>query len=92
MILPRRRALERIKAQGVVPTHQVLDDEISEAHRLKIKQTSMTYQLVPPDYHRQNLEEKAIQMWKCHFIGMMIGTAASFPAHLWFQSIPQAER
>ena len=55
MILARRRALERMKAQGIVPTNQVLDNEISTAYRLEIKKTSMTYQLVPPDDHRRNL-------------------------------------
>ena len=68
MILTRRRALERMKAQDIVPTHQVLDNEISTAYRLEIKKTSMTYQLVPPDDHRRNLSEKAIQTWKDHFI------------------------
>ena len=34
MILAWRRALERMKAQGIVPTHQVLDNEISTAYRL----------------------------------------------------------
>ena len=37
MILARRRALEQMKAQGILPTHQVLDNEISTAHRLEIK-------------------------------------------------------
>ena len=34
MILDRRRALEQIKAQGIVPTHQVLDSKISRAYKL----------------------------------------------------------
>ena len=55
MILARHRALERMKTQGVVPTHQVLDNEISTANRLEIKNTSMTYQLVSPDDHRRIL-------------------------------------
>ena len=54
MILARRRALERMKAQGIMPTHQVLDNEISTAYRLEIEKTNMTYQLVPPYDHRQN--------------------------------------
>ena len=37
MILARRRALERMKAQGILPTHQVLDNEIPGAYRLEIK-------------------------------------------------------
>ena len=83
MILARRRALERMKAQGIVPTHQVLDNEISVAYRQEIKQTSMTYQIVPPYDHQSILEEKAIQTWKDHFIGVMRRTAATLPSHLW---------
>ena len=52
----------------------------------------MTYQLVPTYDHRRNLAEKEIQTCKDHFIGVMIETAESFPVHLWFQTIPQAER
>ena len=92
MILARRRALERMKVQGIVPNHQVLDNEISTAYRLEIKKTSMTYQLVPPDDHQRNLVEKGVQIWKEHVIGLMSGIALAFPAHLWFQSILQAER
>ena len=61
MILARRHALERMKEKGVVPTHQVVDNEISAEYRQEIKQTSMTFQIVPPDDHCRNLEEKAIQ-------------------------------
>ena len=37
MILARRRALERMKVQGIVPNHQVLENEISTAYRMEIK-------------------------------------------------------
>ena len=60
MILARRQALARMKIQGIVPTHQVLDNEISKAYKTKIQVTGMTYQLVPPDDHRRNIAEKAI--------------------------------
>eukprot|EP00804_Cyclotella_cryptica_P008215 CCRYP_015150-RB/>CCRYP_015150-RB protein AED:0.19 eAED:0.17 QI:0/0/0/1/0/0/2/0/720 len=52
----------------------------------------MTYQLVPPDDHRRNLAEKAIQTWKDHFIAALSGTAEKFPLHLWCQTLPQMER
>ena len=39
MILAQLCALEQMKAQGVVPAHQVLDNEISMVHRIEIKQT-----------------------------------------------------
>ena len=87
MILARRYALERMKAQGIVPTHQVLENEISTAYRLEIKHTRMTYQIIPPDDHCLNFSEKLIQTWKDHFIGVMSGTEESFPTHLWCQAI-----
>ena len=51
IILAWRRALEQMKAQGIVHTHQVLDNEIFVVYILEIKQTSMIYQLLPPDDH-----------------------------------------
>ena len=52
----------------------------------------MTFQIAPPDDHCRNFAEKAIQTWKEHFIGVMSGTASTFPFQLWRQSIPQAEQ
>ena len=92
MILAQSRSLGQMKAQGIIPTHQVLENGISMAYILEIKNTSMNYQLIPLDDKQHNLAEKAIQMWKDHFIGVMSGTAENFPTHLWCQSIPQAER
>ena len=92
MILARRHALVPMKAQGIVPTHQLLENSIYAVYILEIKQTSMTYQLVPPDYHRRNLVENSIQTWKDQFVGVMSRTAAAFPSHLLYQAISQAER
>ena len=92
MILARRRALARMKHKVIVPKHQVLGNEISAAYRKEIWATHMTFQLVPPYDHRRNLEEKATQTWKDHFIGVMSGTAATFPVHLWYQEIIEAEQ
>ena len=92
MILARRRALARMGTQGIVPVHQVLDNEISKAYKTEIQATGMTYQLVPPDDHRRNIAEKAIQTWKDHFVGVLSGTSDTFPLHLWCQVLPQMER
>ena len=92
MILARPRALEHMKSQGIVPTHKVPDNEISTAYRLEIENTSMNYQLVPPDDHRRNLAEKSIKTCKDHFIRTMSRKEEIFPAHLWCQAIPQAKR
>ena len=81
-----------MKAQGIVLKHQVLDNEIYQAYKDKIAATGMTYQLVPPNNHRRNIAEEAIQTWKYHFIGVLSGAAANFPLNLWCQAIPQAKR
>ena len=90
VILARRCALDRMEEQGIVPTQQVLDKEISAAYRTEIKTTNMTFHIFPQDGHRCNLSEKATHKWKDHFIGVISGMAAAFSAHLWFQEIQQA--
>ena len=92
IIKARRNALKRTKLQGIVPLHQILDNEISEAYKEEILATKMSYQLVPPDVHRRNIAERAIQTLKSYFIGILAGTASTFPLHLWCQIITQAER
>ena len=92
MIEVRRHGLKRMKQQGITPAHQVLDNEISQTYKDEIRESGMSYKLVPPDDHRRNTTERAIQTWKNHFVGVLRGAAITFPLHLWYQSIPQAER
>ena len=83
---------QRIQERGIVPKHQVLDNEVSRAYKEDILATGMTLQLALPDNHLRNIAEKAIQTWKYHLIEVMSGTSTTFPLHLWCQAIPQAER
>ena len=76
----------------IIPCHQVLNNEASAAYNEVTQLSGMTYQLVPPDDHRQNLAEKSIQTWKNYIIGVLSGMDDSFLMHLWCQLIPQAER
>jgi len=92
IIQARARALTRMKTCGITPERQVLDNEASAAYKDAIRESGMTFQLVPPDDHRRNAAEKAIQTWKDHFIAALSGTADDFPLHLWCQAIPQMER
>ena len=52
----------------------------------------MPYQLVPPNDHRRNVAEKAIQIFKDHFIAVLCGTTENFPMQLWDQLLPRAEQ
>ena len=67
MIEAQRRGLKRMKQQGITPTHQVLDNKISQIYKDEIRESGMSYQLVPPDDHRRNIAERAIQTRKNNF-------------------------
>ena len=82
MIMSQRRALDKMRYQGIFPKHQVLNNEILAAYRKEIRENHMTFQLLLPYDNRSNLSEKAIQTWKDHFIGVMSETAANLPVHL----------
>jgi hypothetical protein len=92
IIKARDRAVGRMNTCGIKPTRQIFDNEASTAYKEAVTTSGMTYQLVPPDDHRRNVAEKAIQTWKDHFIAALSGTPNDFPLHLWCQVIPQMER
>ncbi|KAL7486156.1 LOW QUALITY PROTEIN: hypothetical protein ACHAW6_012454 [Cyclotella cf. meneghiniana] len=91
LILARTRALTRMQTCGLTPKRQVLDNEASAAYKQSILNSGLTYQLVPPDDHRQNVAKKSIQTWKDHFSAVLSNTADKFPLHLWCQLIPHME-
>eukprot|EP00804_Cyclotella_cryptica_P003248 CCRYP_010484-RA/>CCRYP_010484-RA protein AED:0.06 eAED:0.05 QI:0/0/0/1/0/0.5/2/0/413 len=70
LILARTRALSRMRACGLSPKRQVLDNEASAAYKQAILDSGMTYQLVPPDDHRRNVAKKPYKRGKitrcCH--------------------------
>jgi hypothetical protein len=79
----------RLTASGTVkPTTHILDNEASAAFKMEIKK-NCTIQLVPPDNHRQNLAERAIQTFKNHFKSLLAGVDDNFPLHLWDRLLPQ---
>eukprot|EP00804_Cyclotella_cryptica_P008141 CCRYP_004620-RA/>CCRYP_004620-RA protein AED:0.40 eAED:0.40 QI:0/-1/0/1/-1/1/1/0/243 len=91
LILARTRALSRMRACGLSPKRQVLNNEASAAYKQAILDSGMTYQLVPPDDHRRNVAEKPYKRGKIT-VAVISGTADKFPLHLWCQLIPHMER
>ncbi len=51
LILGCERALEHMRRAGIVPKHQVLDNQALVAYKKAIVNSDMTYELVPPDDH-----------------------------------------
>jgi hypothetical protein len=74
LIAAQTRALERMQRQGIVPKHQILDNQCHGLMQQAIKETTlsdgsiskMTYELVPPEEHQQNMAKKSIQTNKLH--------------------------
>ncbi len=100
LIAARMRALKKMWRQGIVPKHQILDNQCHGRMKQAIEETmlsggsisKMTYKLVPPEEHQQNMAENSIQTFKDHFVGVLTGCAKIMPMHLWCQLLPQVER
>ena len=79
----------RLTAKGTVkPTTHILDNEASAAYKAEIIK-NCSIQLVPPDNHRRNLAERAIQTFKNHFKAKLAEVDDTFPMHLWDRLLPQ---
>jgi hypothetical protein len=58
LILARAHALARMRCRGLIPKHQILDNQASAEYKAAIEATGMTYELVPPEEHQRNMAEK----------------------------------
>ena len=67
-----------IRNTGANPEVHVMDNETSKDLEEAIAISGLTIQLVPPNQHRRNNAERAIQTWKCHFISGLSGTRNTF--------------
>jgi hypothetical protein len=92
LILAQSQALERMRKAGIVPKHQILDNQKSALYKEAVGASGMTFKLVPLYDHGCNMAEKAIQTFKDHFAGILSKCAPTFPLHLWCQLLPQVKR
>jgi hypothetical protein len=94
LILSLARALAQMRRRGLIPKHQILDNQASAEYKAAIEAFGMTYELVPPEEHQRNMAKKAIQTFKDHFVRVLSGCAPSMPIHLWcqLQLLPQVEQ
>ena len=79
-----------LASKNIASTMHVLDNEISNEMRQAINDTGTTVQRVPPNIHRRNAAERAIRIFKNHFIAGLASTDPKFPAREWDRLIPQA--
>jgi hypothetical protein len=73
----------RLAARGLSMDLQILDNKASVAYKHAITFTwQAKFQLVPLDMHRQNRAERAIRMFKAHFLSILAGVDPTFPPYL----------
>jgi hypothetical protein len=65
--------------------------EASSAITKYLNTEGIKWQLVPPNEHRVNAAERAIQTFKNHFIAGLCTTDRYFPFQLWDKLLPQAQ-
>lgn len=86
-----KKLITYLESRGRKPKFQKLDNEASTAIKKLIKDKGIDLQLVPPHIHRRNAAERAIQMFKNHFIAILSNTHKKFPLYLWDLLVPQAQ-
>ena len=78
-----------MKFRGWKPNLYWLDNEASKILKPFNTEHNITYQLAPPNTHRRNAAERAIQTWKNNFIASLCTTDENLPLHLWDRLITQ---
>jgi hypothetical protein len=91
MIRAYEKIINRMKAAGLGIRKHTLDDEALDAFKQYIRQQQIQFELVPPDNHRRNKAERAIQTLKAHFISILAGVDDKFPLSLWCHLLEPTE-
>jgi hypothetical protein len=91
MITAYQKMIDRMETAGLGLKHHRLDNECSDNFKKCIRKNNMTWELVPPDCHRRNMAERAIQTFKNHFVAILSGVDDRFPLSLWCHLVRPAE-
>ena len=83
--------LEFYKLKGFQPATQIIDNETSQLLENFLREKQIQFQYVPPDNHRANKAERAVQDAKNHLIAGLSTTHKDFPEYLWEDLLEQAE-
>ena len=81
---------EELKSKGIIARVVRLDNEISEQMIAEFKRQGLDYQLASPGDQRVVEAEKAIGIFKNHFIAIRSGTDPDFPQKGWSHLIRHA--
>ncbi|KAL7479099.1 hypothetical protein ACHAW6_004847, partial [Cyclotella cf. meneghiniana] len=79
-----------LERKGFKPQFNVLDNEASLAITKYLRSQHIKWQCVPPNEHRINAAERAIQTFKNHFIAELCTPDRDFPSQSWDELLPHA--
>jgi len=86
-----RLAIEFFKTKGHAINIARLDNETSEQLETFLSDANIPFQYVPPEDHRSNRAERAIQSFKNHFISILATIDDTFPMAQWDELLLQTE-
>jgi hypothetical protein len=81
---------QELKEKGLKSAFNVTDNQATRPIKEYLKKENAKWQFVEPHNHRVNAAERAIQMFKNHFISGLCSTDRDWPLQLWDQLTPQA--
>jgi len=79
-----------LEQRGLKPRVHFLDNECPNILRAFMHEKEENYQLVPPHIHQRDSAERAIGIFKDHFIAELACLPKTFPLRLWCYLIPQS--
>eukprot|EP00957_Ditylum_brightwellii_P013896 1047995-Ditylum_brightwellii.AAC.1 len=85
------KAHGRLKHAGYKPKLHWHDNEAPKGLKQFDINNKVTYKLVPPNVHRQNVAERAIRTSKKQFKAILGAVNPQCPIHLWCRMLNQAE-
>ena len=75
---------EHLITRGINPAYTRLYNEASPAFQRELKSKNIDFQLSPPPgMHLRNTAERAISIFKDHFIVRLLSTDLEFPMQNW---------
>ena len=82
--------MEWLTSRGHNVDLQVMDIEARAAYKQVVEGTwKAKYQLVPPDIHRCNSDERDIRTFKANFLAILARVDPNFPSNMWDKLLPQ---
>ena len=71
MVDTSKKSIEYLEEQGFKSIFNVIDNVASKVTRAYLKETKIVIQLVKPHDHRANSSERAIQIFRNHFMSRL---------------------